>query len=263
MLAVLESRVNEPFPFSRTASTRYGRIIFASHCHNSQTRELFGLPWNAPDIDVDTSRLPRIVIIQANKFSSISGECYSLRRRVIRDSVAESLPLDVYGADWKNSFTQNLICAGKSDFIRLIQSLDSRSFQRASYGRYRHLNTRRFRDAGITDDKFGLLSRYQFSLVLENDAEYVSEKVKDSLACGCITFYLGPDVELLSDLPGLVRLPRDPSKILATISTCLIQNEHHLPNPKRIREAALDRFPHPSSEVWNSLGETWLRIYSK
>jgi hypothetical protein len=104
MLAVLESRVNEPFPFSRTASTRYGRIIFASHCHNSQTRELFGLPWNAPDIDVDTSRLPRIVIIQANKFSSISGECYSLRRRVIRDSVAESLPLDVYGADWKKSF---------------------------------------------------------------------------------------------------------------------------------------------------------------
>lgn len=261
-LAVLESRVNEPFPYSINATKYYGNIIFSSHFHESQSGSLFGFAWNAPDIDPELPRQTRVALIQANKFSSIRGECYSLRRQVIHDLMTEVIPLDVFGAGWQNSYLRNLFEAGKSDINRVLQSINCHSYQSPSARRYSYLDTRKFGDIQPIRDKFELLSGYRFALVIENDLGYVSEKVRDALACGCVTFYLGPDVELLQDLPGLVPLSSDPQKIVTAISRFLKQDSIGLPDPRQIRRAALARFPHPSDIMWRGLGAVWLQTFS-
>lgn len=261
-LAVLESRVNEPFPFSKSSTKYYGKIFFSSHYHDSQSRYLFGFPWNAPDIDVECSRQSRVAIIQANKFSSIRGECYSLRRHLIRDLLTETIPVDIFGAGWQNSYLRNLLGAGKSDIHRVIQSFNCRAYHRASIERYRYLNTRQFGNVQPVENKFDSLKLYKFALVIENDLEFLSEKIKDALACGCVTFYLGPKVEYLHNLPGLVPLSPDPKEIVTTISTFLKDESNDLPDPSLIRRAALARFPHPSDTTWTDLGRAWLQTYS-
>ncbi len=261
-LAVQESRVNEPFPYSKTAAKYYGNIIFSSHYHESQSRSLFGFAWNAPNTDVERPRQSRIALIQANKFSSIRGECYSLRRQLICDLMTRSIPLDVFGAGWQNSYLRNLFGVGKSDINRFVQSFDCHSYQRPSAQRYRYLNTRQFGNIEPIQNKFELLSTYRFALVVENDLGYISEKVRDALACGCITFYLGPNVELLHNLPGLVPLSSDPRQIVTTIFTFLNEESISFPDPSLIRKAALARFPHPSDTMWTGLGTAWLQTYS-
>jgi hypothetical protein len=261
-LAVLESRVNEPFPYSRVASKYYGNVIFASHYHDSQVGALFGLAWNAPKPQFQEYRLPRIALVQANKFSSIVGENYSLRRKVIRDSLSKQIPLDIFGTGWRNSFIQNLSRAARSDVVRALESVACRSIQHSSRKRYRYLNTRRFGVIEPIADKFNLLGRYRFSLVIENDSDYISEKLRDSLACGCVTFYLGADVSLLDDLPGLIRLSSVPDEIVTTLSNTLTLDTRTFPDPQIIREAALSRFPHPSDLMWNELANMWLSRYS-
>jgi len=61
---------------------------------------------------------------------------------------------------------------------------------------------------GISSDKFKTLSRYQFSLIVENDIDSLSEKLFDSFFSGAIPFYLGPKLNRYTDLEDLViRLP--------------------------------------------------------
>jgi hypothetical protein len=48
---------------------------------------------------------------------------------------------------------------------------------------------------GPVDDKLKTMSEYKYALVIENSAEYMSEKLMESLFAGCIPIYVGPDPE--------------------------------------------------------------------
>jgi len=260
-LAVLESRVNDPFPFSNVAETKYGCITFASHVDNRNCRPIFGWPWNVPRFSPMPHRQPRIAFVQANKFSSLQGEMYSLRRQIVRESLRALLPLDIYGGNWGNSMLQNISSAITSDLFRLFQSVTCRTYLRGSRNRYSALDTRRLGTITRIENKFEMLSKYRYSLVIENDLEYVSEKIRDSLGCGCITFYLGPQSQILDDLPGLVRLPVIVKDAVEVVSHHLASRLDTFPDFDEIRSAAIARFPHPYTQMWIRLGEVWLDTY--
>lgn len=48
---------------------------------------------------------------------------------------------------------------------------------------------------GIVKNKSSALKKYMISIVIENHNSYISEKLFDSLNSGCITIYIGPNLE--------------------------------------------------------------------
>ena len=67
---------------------------------------------------------------------------------------------------------------------------------------------------GVCKDKFETLCQYKFSLVVENSNDYVSEKLFDSLAAKCLTFYIGPDLKKMGYNPDLaIEVPEQSVKV--------------------------------------------------
>jgi hypothetical protein len=48
---------------------------------------------------------------------------------------------------------------------------------------------------GVTDDKNKTLSQYKIAVVIENSADFISEKLFDSIRAGCVSVYVGPNLE--------------------------------------------------------------------
>jgi hypothetical protein len=256
-LAVLEGRVNDPFPFSPIASRLYGLIIFASHYHTEEAGH-FGWPWEPPQIELESSRRNRIVMINANKFSAAQGEQYSLRRIFLREAFSRKLPIDLYGSDWTRHWAQNLISCAKSDVVHLRDHIRLRQGLGYSHSRYRALNTRAFPSLGKVENKYSILNNYRFSLVIENDITFLTEKAMDPLASGCITFYLGPEPSWLRDLPGVVLLPHDSTSAINLMTNYLHQDGDTQKSPQIISNTARLTLSKTSGRAWERLAIHWL-----
>jgi len=131
-------------------------------------------------------REPGAVLIQANKFSCVPGELYSLRRSVIAGAQFRKIPLDVFGAEWNQGLRRDYARmrwaasnAGQSGGV----SLTSLRWPGLPVARHR----------GSVMSKSETLKAYRVSLVIENFRDYMSEKLLDS-AGQAITVYVGPDL---------------------------------------------------------------------
>lgn len=136
-------------------------------------------------------RSRNLAIINANKFSSSPLSNYGLRRKCIRVLEKTDYSYDVYGFDWdinfENEFKKRIISS--RDFLKnkkiisLSESLLSWTPKKCVY-------------RGHAEDKFTTLKDYQFSIVIENQSDYVSEKLIDVLHAGAIPIYIGPKLDL-------------------------------------------------------------------
>lgn len=132
------------------------------------------------------NRSEKVVVIQGNKFSARSGELYSLRRRVI--SQLDPQKLDLYGTNWNSGI--------KFDWWHWSRSLINSKFLDISLMSALGIGHKYSNYRGAVDDKQERLASYQISLVIENSADFVSEKIFDSIRAGCLTIYVGPKLEL-------------------------------------------------------------------
>ena len=132
-----------------------------------------------------TERTERVVVINGNKMSFIKGELYSLRRKAIK-SLGN---LDLFGTQWDSRFAPRLIIAVKS-FAQAVLSLKLPSLSGLGLWFLDYPNSK-----GPVDDKLKTMAHYKHALVIENSAEYMSEKLMESLFAGCIPIYVGPDPE--------------------------------------------------------------------
>ena len=145
------------------------------------------------------------VLIQGNKFSATKGEMYSIRRKVLR-TIDPSF-LKFYGTDWNKGvwydslkWTKALLRTSYRDF-----SLDSITGIGKSYANY----------CGEVADKNPILERFRISIVIENSLDFVSEKLFDSIKAGCISIYVGPQLEAF-DIPSscAIQVRPDPEVIV-------------------------------------------------
>jgi len=128
-------------------------------------------------------RLDRAVIVNANKFSWVKGEQYTLRRQV----VSECRSVDTYGSGWNGTVTVTLL-KNAAEMLRAAV-LPSRFHFGA-----RHAFSKPHRYLGSTPDKIATLSNYKVCLVIENSRELLTEKLIDAWMAGCIPVYVGPDL---------------------------------------------------------------------
>ena len=153
-----------------------------------------GIAFNWPQEPIDNERrifehwegrLKKVVVIQGNKFSARKGELYSLRRRVL--SKVHPSKLDLYGTNWNTGI--------KFDWWHWSRSLVNSKFFDISLSSSFGIGGSYSNYLGTTENKMSTLENYQICLVIENSADFVSEKLFDSIRAGCITIYVGPNLD--------------------------------------------------------------------
>ena len=140
---------------------------------------------NIFEVENWVKRNNRIVMIAANKVSPTSKSNYGLRRKIA--SAPSNDKLDVFGPMWGESIIKKIsyrLAVGfyslRTGFLPNLNELYGNLFQ--SYPTYK----------GEIIDKHLVLKEYRFSLIIENDNNYISEKLFDSILSGTIPIYIGP-----------------------------------------------------------------------
>ena len=139
-----------------------------------------------------TNRLNKVVAVSGNKFSFVPGELYSLRLR----AYSQVEGLEVFGSGWQTTWLEDFVVMAKELIVALFGKLGL-----TPKCTLRLLPHMRFRFDPV-QDKLRTISDYQFCLVIENSAEYVSEKLIDSILAGALPVYVG-------GLPNYFGVPED------------------------------------------------------
>jgi len=125
----------------------------------------------------------RAVIVNANKLNLSRGELYTLRR----ECIANLNCVKIYGEDWNTSKKARIKVVIIEIFKSPIKHLLNFSFHSKYWFAQWPLIV-------APEDKNEVLLKYKVSLVIENEMTYLSEKLFDVLASGCIPVYVGPEV---------------------------------------------------------------------
>lgn len=188
-LVRLEPSVVLPANFTRSRKKQFSQIITVGGPRSKQDFASVNWPliWpSSSQLDklFANERADRIVLINGNKMSLIKGELYSLRR----EAITALDTLDLYGTEWDSSFVSRLTTATKS-FAHTVLSLKTPKLSGFRLWFQSYPKSR-----GIIADKLETMSKNKYALVIENSAEYMSEKLFDAFFAGCIPIYVGPNV---------------------------------------------------------------------
>ena len=126
-----------------------------------------------------------LTFINANKYSYIDNELYSLRRQSIRYFDNQQNEFDIYGPGWNNNSIYN-----PRYLITSIISFKVNQYLKDAYDGIRHYHNYQ----GTVDDKYVTLSKYKYVLCFENEKGvngYITEKIFDCFFAGAIPIYLG------------------------------------------------------------------------
>lgn len=188
-LILWESFTTKPANFKEDINSKFHLCLSPSYewlkSIQSSRKELFKWPHTNPKdikttVNGNASRLSRFVILSSNNFSSESAENYSLRRDIsysLRDEV------DLWGRGWNLSKYKKLVRIFY-EFLRtgnLPIFGTVLNFMRGVPGNH-----------GAVSDRFELMTRYKYAIIVENSNDYVSEKLVDAIICGVIPIYIGP-----------------------------------------------------------------------
>lgn len=167
----------------------YGKIYCASpKWVNSVNSEAFYWPQDSIEFRFDhqqwARRKNKAIMIQGNKFSARKGELYSLRRRVLKGNLRDHI--DLYGTNWNKGFI--------FDFLQWFRSLIHTRIRDVSFSSPIYMGNKYSNFRGPIADKNDALENYQIALVIENSADFVSEKIFDAVRSGCLVIYVGPNL---------------------------------------------------------------------
>lgn len=224
MLVRVEPRSVHPRQYRNKWANQFGKILVLSpHQKTSDTDEIWmggHLPTRAAVLAhvQSSSRIEKaehIGMINENKSSAVKGNLYTLRGNAIRALSKAGFKTDVGGVSWDNSL-----------FWHIMNSIRSVAYA-ISQGCPPHWSAFRrplregpnLRLHGRVDSQIEFLAQYQFALVIENEATYVSEKILNAIMAHSIPIYVGPKLESIG-LPGELALQASPtpSAILKTLT---------------------------------------------
>ncbi|MHB1459399.1 MAG: glycosyltransferase family 10 domain-containing protein [Armatimonadota bacterium] len=186
-----------PGQYSPDVWKSYGRVFtwndnFVDHKHFFNLRYPQGQT-------LRTSLLPFakrkfLIMVNANKYSYVSGEGYSFRRGAVRHFDRHP-SFDLFGHGWNDPL--QLISAPMRKLIKasLIREKNVFCGNLAKYIADIAAGLSKFNSyRGPISDKYDVMSHYKYALCFENQLDcpgYITEKVFDCLFTGCIPVYLG------------------------------------------------------------------------
>lgn len=224
MLVRVEPRSVHPRQYRQKWINRFGKVLVLSSYQKTSNSDEIWMGGHLPTRDVvrahvqsssGIEKAEHIGMINENKSSAVKGNLYSLRGKAIKTLSKAGFKTDVGGVHWDNSL-----------FWHIMTSIRSIAFA-VSQGCLPHWSA--FRTAlregpnlklhGRVDSQIEFLAQYQFALVIENEATYVSEKILNAIMAHSIPIYVGPELESIG-LPRGVALQASPTPyaILKTLT---------------------------------------------
>jgi hypothetical protein len=189
ILIVWEPKVSNPLNHSRLIRRQFDRVfVFSQYWKLNNQDFLFNWPQNDEvNPNFEYHRRKEVVMISSKKMSFVKGELYSSRIEAMRSFGRK---LDLYGYGWKRSnfqvvpqFLFNLLKSLPTiDLIAFLRNVRNIFFTPECY-------------KGQVGDKLACMREYKFAIIIENSADYVSEKLIDALHSGCVPLYVGPRLD--------------------------------------------------------------------
>jgi hypothetical protein len=196
ILVLWEPYIVDKSRYSRNVLTKFGKI-YAPSIQWAEKVNALNFNWPQSRLDSEAifidwnKRINRAVMIQGNKFSARKGELYTLRRNVLKN--LNDKEIDLYGTDWNRGL--------KFDFSHWAKSFSMSNFLEIDLKSILGVGRNYTNYLGRAEDKKLVLQNYRVSIVIENSADYVSEKLFHSVNAGCVTIYIGPSLEKY-EIPG-------------------------------------------------------------
>lgn len=188
--------------------------------HKIKVREKYGICWvgsprqilrpedqwmimgSLPDYEQHTPKGQfepnTVALINENKFSFVPGNLYKFRTTVLRSLTKAGITVELAGKNWDKgpfwSIKQQVLAIGF-----LIKNRER--FQISNFQLPMRPNEH-VRLHGRVPSAVEFLKGYDFAIVIENDPNYISEKLMNAILAGCIPLFVGPPL-------GEYNLPND------------------------------------------------------
>ena len=224
ILYIHEPEVVRPDLYRRKYLKKYDHLITISKDRSARLNADFTLelPINLPSYKKrNTLRTKQIALINEHKFSASKRSMYGFRRKLILQAEKKGINIDLYGKQWiegKKLEIKRRLFALKFQLFA-FKPVDIKEISSDLFKVY--ANTRGLTRTADCQE----LLLFETSIVIENDSDYVSEKIWKSLYAGAVPFYVGPHHLLPKDVQKSIYICTNSiTKIIKKI-TNLNQNE--------------------------------------
>jgi hypothetical protein len=189
-VVLVEPEMVRPDLYRKNFLANYPNIIALGEYRAERLGQKYwiNLPVNLPKYTrKKIAKNNKFAIVNENKFSSSPRSQYGLRRSVIR-YFEQNKPdeLDLFGREWNASkqieLRRRLFALRNNKNVLNIDLLETFGDLWQRYQTFR----------GPMESDCELLQNYKASITIENDLDYVSEKIWKSLYAGCPVIYVGP-----------------------------------------------------------------------
>lgn len=221
----VEPIVINPYQYQAEIEDMYGKIVVIAPSEIKSKKNVY---WKSGYIDFDNIKRPKGVtrsstgLINENKFSFVSGSNYKLRKKVIDEFMRKDQSIKLAGKNWDSSAVWHLrkqVAAFKVA-AKFSSKLDLNQFQLPL-----KIKSSSLEYFGRVDSVIGFLSECKFSVVIENESTYVSEKLLNAIIAGCVPLYIGPTLSDYEIPAGVVVVMNKSPKQFYEISCNLSESE--------------------------------------
>jgi len=181
-----------PWQYKKSIQSKFDLIIPTgkTRSENLSLKEWVPFPYKFQSQTINEKlRTNKVIMINAAKFSAHKESMYGFRRKVSKELFNMQIGYKLVGENWKMPKTKEIrerVWAVRKEF-RAGNLPDLReAFSNITY-RYPEYS-------GRIDNKISELSKYKYALVIENESDYISEKLFDAITAKCVPIYIGENL---------------------------------------------------------------------
>ncbi len=196
-LLLIEPRCVEPKLYAKECLSKF-ELVVPWGPYRAQKMDLpvwLDLPVEVPSNLEESLRLGTkpSVMVNASKYSSVSESQYSLRRRTLILDANKQGSITLYGDHWNeplHSEARRRVAACRKNSLKQIDWEEAFS----EFGkRYKQHD-------GKINPNFDGVTQFRTAIVIENESDFLSEKVWHFLFRGVVPIYVGPDLRYDDEL---------------------------------------------------------------
>jgi len=213
VLILWEPKAVNPWSYQKKIINKFQLVIACGQqrSQNLQINDFILHPYKFEDpLLNELNRDKNFAIINSAKFSANKDSLYGLKRKIIKSLDKKGVDFSLFGDNWHMRKTKEIrerIWAIRRELsaARIPSLTEAFSHFFYKYPSYK----------GRVDNKLLELSKFKYAIVIENEADFVSEKLFDAIAAKCVPIYVGPDLSMYPDLKKcVVALPASHKAIL-------------------------------------------------
>jgi hypothetical protein len=244
IVILVEPETVRPDLYRKNFLTKYPNIIALGKYRAERLglKNWINFPVNLPKyVRQDLPINNKFAIVNEHKFSSSSRSQYGLRRAVI-GYFEQNKPdeLDLFGREWNSS--KHIELRRRLFALRTNKNFFNINIPETFGNLWQHYQTFK----GPMEPDCEMLQNYKASITIENDLDYISEKIWKSLYAGCPVIYVGPKLIYDTELETCLSIA---DSTLESIASKIGEMDHRIRST--MRDKGLDFINSASFEAYS------------